>query len=554
VPCSAYTFRVDAVDNAAPPHYSLKSDKAVATIDLKLLNDMTIDETLYIKSGMVDLNGFNLTINGSVIQSGGTMWVNNGHLQINGDYLIKADGATNDGGNGKLKMINSNDYIKVQGNFVTTSSEDHTGLLTDGILEVCGDFIQNGNIKSFNATDAHKVYLNGIQQTIFFGSLGSSQFNILEINRPKEFYDFVQTLPPQYQSMGVSGIQENSLESVVKAYSENVSYWKSLVEGFMKDNANKEGGVNPATGGYSFKAISMIVKMAGFDLDISQTYDSQESRTGLLGRQWTFNYEGWIEVQDYGSSGKQYKVRVPGEGISIFKYHANIFTPINTRNKLVFSNDIYTLTTKDQKKFGYNSNYKLIWIEDKNGNKLDFAYDSNGRLKNIISLKGLKDSQQNPLEKLVTLNYNATTGKLDNISDPAGRKVTYVYEGDKLKQIWTPAGVKVIFGYDSKGLLQTVSDINGNVLEKVTYKVSDGIDKVDTYQNTYGNTDKYDYNTKNKTTQIYNIDSSLIYFNGHAYKVFYQNLQWRDAKAFCESLGGHLATVTSAVENEFILA
>lgn len=45
------------------------------------------------------------------------------------------------------------------------------------------------------------------------------------------------------------------------------------------------------------------------------------------------------------------------------------------------------------------------------------------------------------------------------------------------------------------------------------------------------------------------IFKDAIIFNGHIYKIFREMLSWDEAKAYCESLGGHLATVTSAEED-----
>ena len=45
------------------------------------------------------------------------------------------------------------------------------------------------------------------------------------------------------------------------------------------------------------------------------------------------------------------------------------------------------------------------------------------------------------------------------------------------------------------------------------------------------------------------IFKDAIIFNGHIYKLFCEPRSWEDAKAYCESLGGHLATVTSAAED-----
>ncbi len=42
-------------------------------------------------------------------------------------------------------------------------------------------------------------------------------------------------------------------------------------------------------------------------------------------------------------------------------------------------------------------------------------------------------------------------------------------------------------------------------------------------------------------------------YNGHTYEVYDMSMPWTEAKAYCESLGGYLASVTSEDENSFIL-
>ncbi len=41
-------------------------------------------------------------------------------------------------------------------------------------------------------------------------------------------------------------------------------------------------------------------------------------------------------------------------------------------------------------------------------------------------------------------------------------------------------------------------------------------------------------------------------FNGHTYQIFDSSISWEDAKSFCETLGGHLVSINSKDENEFI--
>ncbi len=46
--------------------------------------------------------------------------------------------------------------------------------------------------------------------------------------------------------------------------------------------------------------------------------------------------------------------------------------------------------------------------------------------------------------------------------------------------------------------------------------------------------------------------SGTAEFGGHHYKVFYKSVSWYEAKSKCESLGGHLCTITSREENNFV--
>jgi formylglycine-generating enzyme required for sulfatase activity len=52
--------------------------------------------------------------------------------------------------------------------------------------------------------------------------------------------------------------------------------------------------------------------------------------------------------------------------------------------------------------------------------------------------------------------------------------------------------------------------------------------------------------------RIARIPADAVEFAGHWYKGYEQGVIWRDAKAFCERQGGHLATITSKEENDFI--
>ena len=46
--------------------------------------------------------------------------------------------------------------------------------------------------------------------------------------------------------------------------------------------------------------------------------------------------------------------------------------------------------------------------------------------------------------------------------------------------------------------------------------------------------------------------SKTTYFGSNRYQLFDESMSWTEAKEYCENLGGHLVTITSSEEQEFI--
>ncbi|NLX77891.1 MAG: PKD domain-containing protein [Clostridiaceae bacterium] len=181
-----------------------------------VIEDKTIGD-LYIKSGTLDLNGKDLIVKGNVIQSGGTLYINGGQLMIDGDYRIQTENKSSDGtisysrSNGYLRMINTDDYVKVGGDFVTQAYYSHDGYLTAGILEVKGDFIQRYGYynNNFYATGTHTTVLSGTGlQTVNFERT-ESRFNILVITKSIDIgYRFNRT--PVWNTLIEEPVDEES--------------------------------------------------------------------------------------------------------------------------------------------------------------------------------------------------------------------------------------------------------------------------------------------------------------------------------------------------------
>ena len=156
-------------------------------------------ETLKFTGGTLDLGESKVLVDGDLLQSGGTLYIDGGELDVTGDYYLASDrGIDNDGNewvnnsSGILKMVKEEDVVKVDGNFLTSSENNHTGQLTAGTLYIKGNFKQKGTSNSsykkqnFNATGTHTVVLDGegVQNVSFDSS--QSKFNNLYLTKEKD--------------------------------------------------------------------------------------------------------------------------------------------------------------------------------------------------------------------------------------------------------------------------------------------------------------------------------------------------------------------------------
>ena len=149
-----------------------------------LNSDTVIGEDLVLIGDTLDLNGHTLTVNGDFIQNSGTVYIHGGTLIVEGNYYLQSVSYQSDGtavydySRGILKMTSDDDYVKVSGDFATSSLRSHTGMLTSGILEINGNFTQNNTIinDNFNATENFVLKFAGNrQQAVYFAAPANSE-------------------------------------------------------------------------------------------------------------------------------------------------------------------------------------------------------------------------------------------------------------------------------------------------------------------------------------------------------------------------------------------
>jgi len=175
-----------------------------------------------------------------------------------------------------------------------------------------------------------------------------------------------------------------------------------------------------------------------------------------IGNGWSHNYEAAL---------------VPGSGSAMVfwnqgirkdyeKYSAVYVSPKGDTSTLVKNGDnTWTITELDGLKRNFDTAGKLTSIVDRYANTLTFAYSS-GKLASVTDATG----------RTVSFGYNATTAKLETITEPETSGVhTLAYPSGKLDTV-TPPGNKVqwAYTYGTNGLLATKKDPENN-LSSYTY-------------------------------------------------------------------------------------
>ena len=179
-------------------------------------------------------------------------------------------------------------------------------------------------------------------------------------------------------------------------------------------------GTHAGTGNYSKSYTDISFESGGFDVEVSRTYNSRNDESGLIdndesgliGKGWTFGFESTIK--NYSEELYNTKVVILPDGSNMnFEYENGVYKALNSRAKLEATSYGFMLTTKDQYTYGFNwkvTSGKLIWMCDRNGNKVNVNYDSNGKIQNITDSFG----------RSITIEYNSN-GLISKVQDPLNR-------------------------------------------------------------------------------------------------------------------------------------
>ncbi|HEY5218164.1 MAG TPA: hypothetical protein VIJ16_00070, partial [Gemmatimonadaceae bacterium] len=128
-------------------------------------------------SGNVIFKGNPATLQ-STSNVSGVLTVDTGELIMNGQSLTMASFFTQNGG--RVKMTQGTEHLNVGGN-ATFNGGDETGLMTNGVLSLSGNFVQGTTATSFVAAPIFVTRFNGTSPAITFANPTTSMFGKLEL-------------------------------------------------------------------------------------------------------------------------------------------------------------------------------------------------------------------------------------------------------------------------------------------------------------------------------------------------------------------------------------
>lgn len=247
----------------------------------------------------------------------------------------------------------------------------------------------------------------------------------------------------------------------------------------------------------------------GLGMAFVRTYNSKSVDDSPLGYGWTFT--GRESILESREQNKLIYTDADGTAHT-FSYDAatNTYTPpAGTYFKMVRTTDYrgwfngYELTYKNGLAFRFDKEQdyelnvttgKLLWIQDRNGNRINYGYNTAGQLTTITDPSG----------RQVNLSY-FTSGRIASITDYAGRKTTYGYDANgNLSSVHAYVNAtnyrRTQLVYDDNHRLLTVIDPKGRKTD-FTY-TNELLVKV---QKPYGEGTEADLSTRPGTVYAYDL-------------------------------------------------
>ncbi|MBR5515726.1 MAG: hypothetical protein IKU52_05945, partial [Clostridia bacterium] len=144
-----------------------------------------------------------------------------------------------------------------------------------------------------------------------------------------------------------------------------------------------------------------------------------------------------------------------------------------------------------------------------------------------------------PDKPTLTVYSGSSTEDIMFLSSVAERATSYDFK------VYNPTTDEMLYGFYGEARLSAQNLPAGDYYAKVV-GVNDNLVDTDRWWGTYS--DPVYFTVTEGSFEV----ADSVEYNGHRYELYLNRLSWQNAKAKCEELGGHLATITSAEEQEIV--
>ena len=252
---------------------------------------------------------------------------------------------------------------------------------------------------------------------------------------------------------------------------------------------NGTGYIEKSEGNFVYQQTDAVLPNEELEVNLNRTYNSKSSAKSAFGIGWNHDYdmeilslcendkldEGKIALKDSTGTIYYFYKKDDGTYVSSMGKYVNLVkedisdevkipdrsTTSQGNNEITkIINSSYTITTKDNDTYRFNSGGQLIYMSDGNNNFLLFEYDTNkGLISKITTSKNIS----------IEFVYNNAPGQdlltVKEIILPDSSKIQYNYEKSKLVSVEKVGEDETLtygYEYDSKGNVNKVLDAEGN--------------------------------------------------------------------------------------------
>jgi len=220
--------------------------------------------------------------------------------------------------------------------------------------------------------------------------------------------------------------------------------------------------VNTLTGSFMLERNDVTTTGRGPTPIFTRSYDSSNTIAGSLGTGWVHSYEARL-VRPDSSTQDIVLITKEGRGDRFTHSGGNYTAPSGISSKLIKNADgTYRVTETDQSYMTFDDTGRLLKLGDRYGNESVLTYNGSGQLTTISDPAG---------RGVLTLTYNASSGRLTQVSDWMGRNVNYGFDANnRLTTVTDRVGSVTTYAYSgTTNLLTTVTDARSNVAVTNTY-------------------------------------------------------------------------------------